>query len=237
MILKPNSTDCTLLLIAGQLRGLAEFNTFTVKVYIKNWFQCTSAANAPVNDLKLLADLKNYREINAPIANESLRTFRRHFWYLSDNLLGLSFFDQRHDAAALMKMAAALKNAGDARNKFRNVSLNTDSEDDSQLHVSDLISSNTLKFFDIVGNGEIGFLANHPSVWERDQSYVRMAGIVKNLNVVNDPAERAIGLIKTVNNTLTKDSTQQGHLLQVIESHNRKHPDKNKSTIVSNLQG
>lgn len=62
-----------------------------------------------------------------------------------------------------------------------------------------------------------------------------MQKIIANMIVVNDPAERAIGLIKEINNTLVKDPEQQNQVIQVVENFNKNHEDRNKSTIIKNL--
>lgn len=131
----------------------------------------------------------------------------------------------------LAKMAAALKKPAKTEYLFRRTNLNIEGD----LDISTLISSNTMKFFRIMGCNDVGFLSEHPSTWETNPSYTKMSKIVKHLTVVNDPAERAIGLIKNFNNKLTKDSVQQNHLLQVVENYNKKHPNANKLTIVKNF--
>jgi len=58
-----------------------------------------------------------------------------------------------------------------------------------------------------------------------------MKSIVENVSVVNDPAERAIGLMKSVNNTLSKDLTQQNYILQVIENYRQHYNGHTKHTF------
>lgn len=175
--------------------------------------------------------LKQYRKTNEMIANLALKTFSRHLWYISDIALGFSFFDPRHTEGTLMKMTAALKHPGDQRNLFRNVSLDCE----ENLDVTKMVSEYTLKFFDIIGVGS-SFLDMHPSYWPKNENYKRIKAIVENISVVNDPAERAIGLIKTVNNTLTKDQVQQNELVQVVEQRNKTYKNNTKGVIVSNLK-
>lgn len=141
----------------NQEQGLVQFGTFVVKIYLKNWFECMLATNAPLNDLNLITDLKAYLLINPSIANAALEKFSNHYWYLSDILLGLSFFDSRIDHVTKIHMVAGLKRK--SRNDddlIRRKHLNSD-------EISDLVSSNTLRFFEIVGNNEIQFLETHRS--------------------------------------------------------------------------
>lgn len=63
-----------------------------------------------------------------------------------------------------------------------------------------------------------------------------MMRIVENLIIVNDPAERAVGLIKEINNKLTKSTEEQNKIVQVVEDRNKKHVNRNKSSILQNLE-
>lgn len=202
-----------------------------VKIYLQNWFTCPLATLAPLNDILLIEVLIKYRKTNEMIANLALKTFFRHLWYISDIALGFSFFDPRHTEETLIKMTAALKHPGDQKNLFRNVTLDCE----QHLVVTKMVSENTMKFFDIIGVGS-SFLDIHPSYWPNNENYKRIKEIVQNISVVNDPAERAIGLIKTVNNTLTKDHAQQNELVQVIEQRNKTFKNNTKGLIVSNLK-
>lgn len=77
---------------------------------MKCWFTCTIASNAPMNDTQLIGDLKKFRSINCSIADEVLDKLSNHLWFLSDILVGLWFFDPRHNENTLLKMVAALNN-------------------------------------------------------------------------------------------------------------------------------
>lgn len=189
-----------------------------------------------------MKDLESYRNINKNIADATLKTLSRHLWYLSDILLGLSFFDNRHSEETLQEMAAALKKEpSENLNMLRNKSVMVTRDQCMHINVSnikEMISSNTLKFFNIVlgCNEQLAFLERHPSTWNQDAQYTQISDIVKTLTTVNDPAERAIGLLKGINNTLAIDQDQQNHLIQVIELYNKNHPNSNKATIVQNLK-
>lgn len=202
-----------------------------MKIYIKYWFTCTLATHAALNDMHLIAELRKYRNINKPIANAGLEVFSRHLWYLSEIAVGLSFFDPRHDEETLKEMSAALKNSGDERCLFRNKTLNVEND----FSIAGLISNNTNKFFEIA---EISckLFEKDPSFWKQNEDFLKTQQIMNNLTVVNDPAERAIGLIKNVNNTLTKDLSEQNNIIQVVENYNKTHKNNHKRTILDNFK-
>lgn len=153
----------------------------------------------------------------------------RHLWFLSDISVGFAFFDDRIDENTKMKMASALKNTKSSNSDmFRNVTFDSQSSTD----IVNLISEKTLRFFRIVSGTEFnGFLQTHPSQWKNDPIFCKMKSIVNNLQVVNDAAERAIGLIKRLNFSITEDKAKHNHLLQVVENFRKKHPDSKKSSF------
>jgi len=46
-----------------------------------------------MNDLKLLQTLANYRKENAALSKVAANKLAHHLWYLSEKLVGLSFFN------------------------------------------------------------------------------------------------------------------------------------------------
>lgn len=94
------------------LDALRDFNLFIVLVYFKYWFKCPSAISAPHNDLNLIKDIISYKGINKPIANAALSSFKNHLWYLSEKLIGFSFFDSDIDIRTKQKMVKNLTRDG-----------------------------------------------------------------------------------------------------------------------------
>lgn len=216
------------------MNGLLQFCTFAVKVYLKHWFTCSLAAEAPKNDLQLVIDLKAYHTVNPEIAAAALEKFAGHFWYFGNMLSGLSFFDARNDEIKLAEMASALnRTIRHERNTLRNTDLNWKTIHNDDLDIVNFINANTKKFFKVLGDENPDFLRCPPSTWGENETYMKMSSIIKDLTVVNDPAERAVGLIKNVNNNLTMNPEQQGYLVQVIEDYRKNHPDSKKSTALN----
>lgn len=69
---------CVCLFLLDQLDELIRFCIYVVKVYVKIWFTCTIAAQAPDNDLYLLTSLQEYRKIDREIADGVIQTFLNH---------------------------------------------------------------------------------------------------------------------------------------------------------------
>ena len=75
--------------------GLRIVCIFIVTFYIKNWFTCASRFLSPWNDFQLIKQLIEFQTINETTATAALNKITNHLWYLSEELIGLSFFDDR----------------------------------------------------------------------------------------------------------------------------------------------
>jgi len=70
-----------------------EFAFFMRLVYVLFCHKAPLSTKMPLNNMQLLELLTNYS--NKTIATTARNTFSRHFWYFSEMLVGLSFFDDR----------------------------------------------------------------------------------------------------------------------------------------------
>jgi hypothetical protein len=217
-------------LTARELTGLAKFNIFVLKFYVKAWYSCASPVAAPRCDLELLKELYLYKKVNAAIANAALKSLCAHLWYLSESLIGLAFFDPAVPVTMKTKMIASLEKAAPADSPKR-IILDQKLIPEKQLH--DFVTANTKTFFTSLGISQ-AFLEKDPSLWESDEAFVSAKCRVSSLKVVNDPAERGIALIQQFNPVLTKQEEQKQYLLQVVEKHRQDFPDSRKSTVLQN---
>lgn len=78
----------------GELDGLREVCMYVIVIYVKIWFPATLAAKAPSNDLQLLKDLINYREINIEVSKVAQKKMLNHLWYLTETTAPLAFFNK-----------------------------------------------------------------------------------------------------------------------------------------------
>src|ERR1043165_4731714 len=77
-------------LTARELNGLKELCIFGVKLYIRSWLSSRLEISAPKNDLLLERRLLVSGD---RISLAALKKLKGHFWYLSEELIGFSFFD------------------------------------------------------------------------------------------------------------------------------------------------
>lgn len=130
--------------IARELSGLHILNVFIVRIYIKYWFQCTITAISPKLDLHLLKDLVDYKSINSVVAFAVLKTMKRHLWYLSEPLVGLSFFDRSINEEEKRLMQNSLKKLGHTEN-LKQISIDEDNIKDKRMN--DFVTNNTMYYY------------------------------------------------------------------------------------------
>ncbi|KAK3917715.1 Polyhomeotic-like protein 1 [Frankliniella fusca] len=114
------------------------------------------------------------------------------------------------------------------------LSKNLTIEDIGRRNLCDFVTTASIAFFEVTGISQ-DFLSFDPSEWKLQASYTEGKSIVDGLQIVNDCAERGVGLIKEcVTNPLVKDEEQLQALIKQIHSQREKLPTLNKkSEIVS----
>lgn len=220
------------------MRELKEFLVFLVKIYLRHWFECILPTHAPLNDLELLKTLTEYRNINSKISAELLLVMSRHLWYLSEESIGLAFFDRRVGFDEKRQMVAALKklsSTGTKNMKRLQIDLKKINIKEKQLH--DFINANTKEFFNILfTNSSTNFLDQDPEKWYSDAEYLHAEKIVKNLQIVNDIAERGIAMVTKYNDILTHDEMELQNIIQIVENHRENLPFISKRAIIDHFE-
>ena len=176
-----------------------------------------------------LKRLTQFRTINLNVANVAIKALSRHMWYLSEELIAFSFFDDRVNAATKYEMVNAMKTKTGNGIPAKRVQLRENNISSSEL--ADFINSNTMRFFVILGIST-SWLELDSSLWNEDQVFIAAKHFVAGLSVVNDRAERGVALIQDFNQILTKDEGQKQALLHVVSEHRKQFPDAKKSTVV-----
>jgi len=88
--------------------GLLAMCIFIAAAHIKAWFAAPIAKQAPLNDLQLLKLL--YQEsTRSNVWKAACEKFSNHLWYLSAELVGLSFFDDRIPADQKRRLVKVLR--------------------------------------------------------------------------------------------------------------------------------
>ncbi len=91
-----------------QLAKLHKFVKFAVYVYVPWWLTCPVASAAPLNDLKLISNIIEYRKVNKCCADGALDAMSRHLWYLTEELVPLVLFSNQVNVSTKRGIAEKL---------------------------------------------------------------------------------------------------------------------------------
>ena len=192
---------------------------FLVLLYVKYWLCCTSPSDAPILDLNMLKLFENASvEVDEKqmqeMINLSKQKLMSYLWYLSERLVPFAFFSSRVFRKAKAEMAKEImKYKTNAQihytqdipitNNFRS------------KYLKNFIGPDSWTFFELF-NVEPTFLYKPVNQWSADDNFKMLSPIVRALKVVNDSAERALGMITNFHlDRITRSEEQKQYLLQV----------------------
>lgn len=194
----------------AEKRGVQRGCLFVSLVYSSYWHEAPLPLHAPWNDVQLAATLDKYPD--RPLATAASKALYRHLWYLSEQVVGLAFFDSRVPDEERRQMAAALSRpARKGAKKLEGKGLKLD----GTLHGR--VTSKTKSLFDLLGASPD--LTRPVREWDLDPAYKLARERAAALSVVNDAAERGIALIEKFNNSITRDEQQKQYLLKLVHRH------------------
>ena len=210
----------------GQREKVHRFVQFAVHCYLPWWVRCRSAASAPLNDLKLLKAINEFKKQDQLVADAALSAFKNHLWYLTEELVPLAFFSCHVSTSAKQEMADVLltkeekfcsRRFGTSFGKplFPKVEADTP-------ELSDFIGEDSWSLFNILKIGK-QFLHEPVEGWGCNGEYKAALEIVENMLVVNDCAERGVKLAADFLPSAKKEDTLQ-NLLHVVENDRSKTP-------------
>lgn len=204
--------------------ALERICSFIIKVYIKSWVTSTITSEAPMNDINFIQNLYAYTIDDKEIANACLSKFLNHLWYLSDECVAFSIFDNRLSTEIKRDIVA----------KINDLRLENELEEEDELSLkklslkiekvpeflatnlpTSLFTKQSLNLFKRYGFNTT-FFDIDPAGWEKDSFYILGKKLVDGLKIVNDSAERGVKLMEEYNNKHTKNENQKQFLLQVI---------------------
>lgn len=218
-------------LSAVQLKGIREMCIFIVRLYIKAWFCCMNPIAAPNLDFNFILDSILYAETDKVASEKILEKMSNHMWYLSEETIGLAFFDPNVSAEVKRKMVERLNSETPIVKLANGRKLQTP-QDLPQYDLSAFVSKKTKIFFNRFGISD-EFLNCDPLIWETNDEFQKGLLICQELPVVNDSAERGVKFFKDFNRVLTIDEEEKQLLYQIVESYRRKYPSYNKSCLMS----
>ncbi|KAG0715576.1 hypothetical protein GWK47_011636 [Chionoecetes opilio] len=166
-------------LTAKEEKGLREMCCFVVLVYLE-WFTAPSAVQAPRRDLNLMRALLNYSTTNSAISTATLEKLR-HLWYLSEELVGSTLFDEDVSLTMKRRMLESMKRQVEDEDEEP---LKRYSQDLATLAVSQLdsfASPKTVRLFEKL-HLATDFLEADPSSWGTNRTFRAAQDQLKTLN-------------------------------------------------------
>lgn len=178
-----------------EIPKLSQVCIFIVDVYIKGWYNAPISNYAPYQDFMFLKSLIDFKHINVKFSNAASTKFLRHLWYLSEDLVALSFFDERISSAIKIKMVQAMTSQQSMTENTRKLCLKQDDlKSFISKDISDFVTQKSMILFEKFGLST-SFLDLPVDQWESDNDYQASLEIVRSIKVVNDVVERAVALI------------------------------------------
>ena len=217
---------------ARQLGRLQSFVKFVVTCYVPWWLTAPVAAYAPTNDVALVARLRRYAEVDETCSDAAIKSFERHIWYLTQELVPLTLFCGSVSDSVKEAMVEKLKEfqrKPDFDHRFGS-SFGKPSFPDLDL-IKDLkmeafIGQDSWMFFKVM-KVDTAFLERPVSSWCSDPGYLRAKEVIGTLSVVNDSAERGVKLANDFLGT-TPYEERYSNILQVVEESRKNIPNLRK---------
>ena len=142
-----------------EAKGLKELCIFGILVYIEAWFTAPVAQEAPRCDLHLTKSLLQLP--NAAVSKSTLNKLSKHFWYLSEELVALSFFGDNVSHEVKRRMVGKLQEEDDEEESAKRPQYQASFLKDKQL--DDFVTPKTIKFFHKL-RLDTSFLKENPDV-------------------------------------------------------------------------
>ncbi|KAG0724224.1 hypothetical protein GWK47_005233 [Chionoecetes opilio] len=210
-----------------ELAGIRRVAFFVTMVYAKYWNEAMIPSYAAKNDLDFITDVK--RICDDGVASVAECAMQRHLWYLSENLIGLTIFDDRISPEQKAEMVEGMKRPSTTRNPRRPESRTPINLNRPLSAFCSVRSMQVLK--SLLGGQQPTFLELSPESWNTDSCFKcakKRAGVLK---VTNDLAERGISLIQRFLGNRTKDERQTQFLLKLARLHTKAVPKKTKAEL------
>ena len=201
-----------------EIRSLALFYSV---YYSAAWLTCSFATDAPLYDLNCIKTLEvvckdegTWPIVFKEIVKAALDKLLNHTWYLSERLVILALFSERVDISTKERMRCSMLKYIDMPQQ--NEQLKPECNSFSNKQLKDFVGSDSHCIFDLLDLKK-DFLKISASKWTSSINYMDAVNSVKQLSVVNDAAERALGMATSLHGpAMPKDETQKQSLFKVV---------------------
>lgn len=217
-------------LTVHERKAMCSIGLFVTLCYVRYWNESMIARYAPKNDLDFMCNLESGLP-DRSLTEIALTAWKRHLWYVSEEMVGLAFLDKRVNLTEKTAMIQNLKRSPKMKALKRLEGKNFS----PRQPLSEFVTAKTMTIFSALlpdGTEQAKkFLEKLPQEWDEDNNYKQFKMACDKMKVVNDCAERAIALVTKFNSALTKDEQQKQYLLSVVRQHQRDMPSCSKETF------
>ena len=198
---------------------------FVVFVYLKAWFSAPSLMSAATNDIDLFTSLQKFKTVHKKVSTATSTVLNRHTWYLTEELIPLSLFDEHLPIETRSLLATKIGQLTSGEMEICKPTLPT-LRPNSEL--ADFIGERSTVLFDLL-EIPVDFLQH--TDWHLQPEYVAAKNSLRNLSPLNDSCERALGLVTRLNTHITRNEESFQELIQVVEAHQKKYGNKTKEDL------
>ena len=177
------------------IRSLALFYSV---FYAKQWLSCILPSEAPSQDLSLFKALEKVSNTkgNWPIefqriCEAAMMKLKCHTWYLSERLVALALFSDKTKDTVKEKMRLAIIRHNKKPSHSEQQQPQCSSFTNKNLW--DFVGPDTYTFFKLL-NLNPNLLNENVSKWSSSAYFKHHIDVIRNLSVVNDISERALGM-------------------------------------------
>ena len=179
-------------------------------------FLQSSIPAAATNDLLLYKSLLKFKNINKAVSTKTSTSLNRHTWYLTEDLISFSLFNDGIPVEERTLLAAKIRReAAPGDLEIQKPTLPTITKDSQLL---DFAGGRSRLLFELL-ELSTDFLQHDD--WHLSDDYKTCKTALRSISAINDSAERAIALATRFNTTITRDEASHQELLQVVEFHSR----------------
>ena len=140
-----------------------------------------------------------------PLVSGARQKLEKHLGYLSERLVIFAIFSDHVSVPDKRKMKEALLKYRPVTN---NVQMIPYSENLGKKQLKDFIGNDSWTMFKLLGI-DSSFVNDPVPEWNKSDSYLHGKDVLSNLPVVNDAAERALGLATELNTKIAPKSMNQ----------------------------
>ena len=198
---------------------------FVVFVYLKSWFNAPSLTSAAENDLNLYKSLQKFKNVHKKVSSTTSTVLNRHTWYLTEELIPLSLFDDKIPLDKRTLLATKIGQLTPGGTEICKPTLPTIS---LKSELADFVGERSTTLFDLL-NTPVDFLLKPD--WQLQPEYNSVKTSLKNLSPLNDACERALGLVTRFNTHITRNEESFQELIQVVEAHRKRYSLKTKKAL------